>query len=896
MNTSDNISRMRRGLIAIAIIFPGLYLLFAIVSVLQNYRTTMDRAESDVRNISATLNEHAMRSIGEADTRLQGAIADIERRGLSIPGPEDIEIHGILKWHARQLPQAITLYAIDAKGIIRAAGTSYPMQPLDISARSYYQHHVSHADPDLLISNPVKSRANGKWAITLTRRISQPDGSLKMIVGLAIDLDYFNSFYRTLRMGEQSRLLLVRQDGWVLMETPLTEQVMDMNMANTRLFEQLRQAPAGAFRTDRGALDGMARIVGYASSTQYPLIATASMTQDYVLTPWRRQTWQIALIGIVSIAMLYAMIALLWRRLNELVTIQEGLTGKNQDLLKSERRYHELVDGIDGIVWEADLPDFRFTYVSGNAGALSGYSAQEWMADPRFWQEKLSTSPDGQGMDAFLAINSHTTVLQPVEHHLFTPAGKEIWLRSNIRLAGAAGEALRLRGVTVDITGQRISEKRLYQMTHFDPLTKLPNRQTLTDRIEHALVIAARNNAWLAVMLIDMDQFKTINDGLGHEMGDQVLCSVAQRIQACLGPTDTLARIGGDEFVVLLERIDDDLVGIEQLAEHIAKSVGEPIALDGKELYIGISMGISLYPQDGADCETLMRNADTALYRAKAAGRNCWRFFDESMARHVAKRLEIESALRRAIEREELLLYFQPQHALESGRVVGVEALVRWSRPGTGIVPPLEFIPVAEESGLILPIGTWVLETACKQAVAWIAEHNLPLRMAVNVAAKQIHHKDFVEQVRRVLDETGLPPDLLELEITESSIVENIEETVSKLHQIKALGVTVAVDDFGTGYSSLSYLKELPIDRLKIDRSFITDIPVNANDCAIARTIIAMARNLGLAVIAEGVESQEQVDFLRAEKCDEIQGYLLSPPIPADKLISRYTEPAPLQA
>jgi EAL domain-containing protein (putative c-di-GMP-specific phosphodiesterase class I) len=298
-------------------------------------------------------------------------------------------------------------------------------------------------------------------------------------------------------------------------------------------------------------------------------------------------------------------------------------------------------------------------------------------------------------------------------------------------------------------------------------------------------------------------------------------------------------------------------------------------------MYVAASMGISVFPQDGTDSETLLRNADTAMYRAKTAGRNCWRFFDESMALHATRRLELEMALRRAAERNELVLYYQPQRSLHNDRIVAVEALLRWERPGRGMISPMEFIPLAEDSGLIVPIGEWVLFTACTQAASWWHQYKIELRVAVNIAAKQIHHKGFVEQVRDALAITNLPPAFLELEITESSIIENVEETVNKLHQLKALGVSVAIDDFGTGYSSLSYLKQLPVDRLKIDRSFVKDTPDDIDDCAIVRTIISMSHNLGLAVIAEGVETQRQLDFLRAQHCDEIQGYLLSVPLPA---------------
>ena len=667
-------------------------------------------------------------------------------------------------------------------------------------------------------------------------------------------------------------------------QSPLSEGALEKNFKDGPLFRHFSQAPVGYFHNPRSSVDGTKRVIGYAGSAPYPVLAAVSMSSDFVLRPWYRRVGQIGLIGVISISLMLALIALLWRRLSDLQDTQNNLTRQNAALLTSEGRYQELVDGIDGIVWEADLPDFRFTYVSGNAGAISGYPAEAWLSNPDFWREKLATTDDGQREAILLACRAQSPLIAPIEHHIVALDGREIWLRSNIMVAAGANNAPRLRGVMVDITRQKISEKDLYRLAHFDLLTGLPNRQTLSDRIGHAIVRSSRDPSSLAVMFIDVDHFKTINDSLGHEAGDQVLRTVAQRIGRCLRQSDTVARIGGDEFVVLLEEIDNHLNNVEQITEKLAGALAEAIHVNDNELYVALSMGISVFPQDGQDGDTLLKNADTAMYRAKMAGRNCWRFFDESMAQHATHRLKLETALRHAVDRDELLLHHQPQRALDGDRIVGVEALLRWSRPGMGIVPPLEFIPLAEESGLILPIGNWVLKTACTQAATWLNEKNLRLRIAVNIAAKQIHHKEFVAQVRKTLDETGLPPELLELEITESSIMENLEESVSKLHQLKALGVTVAVDDFGTGYSSLSYLKQLPIDRLKIDRSFVKDTPDDADDCAIVRTIIAMANNLGMDVIAEGVETREQMEFLRQEGCNEIQGYFLCKPLPPHEL------------
>jgi diguanylate cyclase (GGDEF)-like protein len=537
-------------------------------------------------------------------------------------------------------------------------------------------------------------------------------------------------------------------------------------------------------------------------------------------------------------------------------------------------------------VWEAALPDFHFTYVSANAAAISGYEAAQWVAEPHFWRDRLCTGPDGKMVEPVLSLDG-PGLLKPVEHHIVAPGGREIWLRSNIIFATTSTGDLHVRGVTVDITPQKESELKLFEAIHVDPLTRLPNRRALVDHVNHALLLARRNQSMLAIVMIDIDHFSTLNDSLGHESGDDVLLQVAARLQGCLGPTDMLARMGGDEFAIVMEEVDRVALTVEHLAERISAALEHKISVDGRELYLTASMGISLFPQDGHDYKEMMRNADTALYRVKAAGRNGWQFFDSSMARQVEHRLDMETALRHAIEHEEFRLLYQPQRSLQDGSIAGAEALVRWERPGVGMVPTQEFIRLAEENGFIVGLGNWVLRTACRQAVDW-SKAGLKLRIAVNVSVMQLHQDDFVEQVRFALTLSGLPSHCLELEITEGALVSDVLGTLEKLRQIKAMGVELAVDDFGTGYSSLSYLKQMPVDRLKIDQSFVRDIPGDADDCAIVRTILAMAANLNLEVIAEGVESEGQLEFLRAEGCQEIQGFFLSPAISPDKFVARF--------
>ncbi len=434
-----------------------------------------------------------------------------------------------------------------------------------------------------------------------------------------------------------------------------------------------------------------------------------------------------------------------------------------------------------------------------------------------------------------------------------------------------------------DITVRRQTEETLRNLAYLDPLTGLPNRLLFHDRLAQSIERARRGRQMFAVLLIDLDRFKLINDSLGLEKGDQVLRSVAERLNRTLRRSDTVARLGGDEFMLLLSTAAN-AEAAAKVAQKVLDTLRPPIAVNGHELTASASIGIALFPYDGDDADTLIKNADTALSRAKEQGRNHFQFYTNDMNATAFERLMLESRLRKALEQGELVVYYQPQVSIETGRIVGVEALVRWFNPDLGMVPPGEFIPLAEETGLIVPIGEWVLRTACRQAKRWHEMGLAPLRVAVNLSARQFQQRDLVDTVARVLDETALPAADLELELTESVIMRDAAESVRRLRELTALGIHLAVDDFGTGYSSLGYLRTFPIRSLKIDRSFIRDIDHDPNGAAIAQAIIALASSLGLKAIAEGVETREQLEILRGYGCQEMQGYYFCRPLPADEL------------
>jgi diguanylate cyclase (GGDEF)-like protein len=451
---------------------------------------------------------------------------------------------------------------------------------------------------------------------------------------------------------------------------------------------------------------------------------------------------------------------------------------------------------------------------------------------------------------------------------------------------GSDGEVSHYVGTHYDITERKLAEERIKELAFFDPLTRLPNRTLLMDRLRQAMTASSRNGSHAALLFIDLDNFKEINDTLGHDMGDLLLQQVAQRLSSGVREGDTVARLGGDEFVVVLGGlgaiIEEAAAQTETVAGKLLAALNNPYQLRDVEHHSSASIGATLFRGQQASIDELMKQADLAMYRSKAAGRNSLHFFDPYMETTVMARAALEAALRRAFEERQFALHYQAQ-VIDSGRIMGAEVLLRWQHPERGIVSPAEFIPLAEEIGLILPLGNWVLETACRQLARWADQVRMAdLTVAVNVSAHQFRQPDFVDQVLATIQRTGARPNRLKLELTESLLVENVEDIIVKMSTLKAAGVGFSLDDFGTGYSSLTYLKRLPLDQLKIDQSFVREVLTSANDAVIAKAIVALARSLGLGVIAEGVETEGQRAFLASSGCLAYQGYLFCRPLPVE--------------
>jgi diguanylate cyclase (GGDEF)-like protein/PAS domain S-box-containing protein len=506
----------------------------------------------------------------------------------------------------------------------------------------------------------------------------------------------------------------------------------------------------------------------------------------------------------------------------------------------------------------------------------------------------------GYTMEAFLALD-FTTLIHPDDmprlHETFrnAVASRQGWqnvvlrwrhrdgsyriLESNASaMFNQAGELVGFQGVDRDITERRQAEARIEYLAHHDALTGLPNRVLLRDRFEHAVAAADRTRTRAAMLFLDLDNFKVVNDTLGHVAGDKLLLEAVARLSRCTRESDTISRQGGDEFILLLRDIPEQET-VERIAGEVLDQLAEPVEINGHLMNASCSIGIAMYPEDGSDFDSLLQKADAAMYNAKGAGRNTFRFYDEQMNRQAREHLLLQNRLHQALLQAEFYLQYQPQLEIDSGRVIGVEALLRWNNPDLGEVVPARFIPVAEDAGLIVQIGAWVLEEACRQGQALRQAGWPDLTMAVNLSALQFRRAGLVKTVAGALERSGLPPQLLELELTESVLLQDVENNLETVRQLKALGVRLSIDDFGTGYSSLSYLKRFAVNKLKIDRSFVRDINIDPDDAAIVRAVIQLARSLRLETIAEGVETQEQLAFLREEGCREVQGFLFSRPL-----------------
>jgi diguanylate cyclase (GGDEF)-like protein/PAS domain S-box-containing protein len=551
-------------------------------------------------------------------------------------------------------------------------------------------------------------------------------------------------------------------------------------------------------------------------------------------------------------------------------------------LERSERKYHDLVERIPDVTWTADAAGGR-VFVSPNASQVLGYAPRElYTGAADLWWNITHPDDSGEVRSAYATLFGDGTPFD-LEYRVRHKTGAWVWMHDRAMATYERGGRRFADGVMTDVTARKEAQEQLHYVSYFDPLTGLPNRTLLRDRLGQALAQARRHEHHVAVLLLEISGFREINDTHGAATGDPALCDAVERLKTALREEDTIARWGGDDLAVVLPEVPDPAYAAH-VAQKLINLLDTVIVVDDAELPLGACVGVSLAPEHGTDPDTLLRNAATAMVQSRRMGRNAYHIYTKDLHTRAAHRLKLEAALRRALEQGEIQTYYQPQVDLASGRVVGMEALARWQSPELGLVMPGEFIPLAEETGLVVPIGLQVLELACRQLRRWEQDGLPPVRVSANLSGRHFWEHDLSASVRQVLEATGLDPRYLELEITESTMMQNVDQTIRTLDNLKAMDLHLAIDDFGTGHASLSYLKRFPLDTLKIDRSFVIDCPRDADDAALTRAIIAMAHSLRLSVVAEGVETVEQLAFLKAHRCDTVQGYLFARPLPADQM------------
>lgn len=561
------------------------------------------------------------------------------------------------------------------------------------------------------------------------------------------------------------------------------------------------------------------------------------------------------------------------------LSIRSDITARKQmedELKRSEEKYRIIAENTSDIISIINL-DGEFLYLSPSHKRVWEHTVPdeeihnlfEWIVE------------DDRDIFAYAIQHAFSTRKEyMVECRINTQRNDVIWTESKINpIMDEEGNVTKLLLVTRDVTDRKQSEETIHHLAYHDALTDLPNRRMYVQQLSKEMMQAKRFQSNLAVLFLDLDRFKDVNDSFGHDVGDMLLIEASKRLQACLKPGDVVARLGGDEFTIMQNQLQDRNEATA-LAEQIMNQLQRPFELDGHVFNVSCSIGIAVYPQDGDNPEDLLKRADTALYTVKSRGKNGYDFFDPTMEAKSLERILMENEMRKAIEQEQFQIYYQPKIDIATSAMTGMEALVRWVHPELGIIPPNRFIPIAEETGMILALGEWILKQACKQNKIW-HDQGYTLKVSVNLSARQIYQKDLVEMIKDILRETNLSPDWLELEITESIFVK-MEEATAVLQQIRDVGIQISIDDFGTGYSSFSYIKSLPVDTIKIDASFIRDIHHNQESQAIVKAIVTIAQSLNMNVIAEGIELDDQVAALKENGCDHGQGYLFSKPLPTD--------------
>ncbi len=851
-------------------------------------RVAVAEAVANTDNLAIVLAAQTSQSVEAVDIVMR----DVQERvaALDVTTPAEFrrvlraeETYQFLRSRLDRLPQVDNLALIDANGVWVNYSVGWPAPAGDMSDRDYTQHFMTQDDPGLFISEPAISRTTGQWALFLSRRVSGPHGEYLGLVLAIVPLRVFRELYQSINLPDSESLMLLRRDGTVLERYPDPIDRTGTKMPlNSPWYGQVALG-SGHYKST-GVFDPTARLVAVRTLNDYPLVMNVALTEDTILAHWRREATLIAAGAIAATICMLLMLNQLRHQFRRLDKSRADLARRNTELTHSTEALQ---------VSEADLAaasrELAITLASMHQGLITidaegrigvcNRRAVEMLDLPG---PLMATRPALDMVPPLHWIATEINFADPgcsdTGQIHYQPRNRERELPNGlivdvgfVPLEGGDGWVVTCQ----DITARQRAEQQVAFLARHDTLTWLPNRVMFCERIEQAIAQTARGIS-AAVLFLDLDHFKAVNDTLGHPVGDRLLCAVAVRLESCVRQVDAIARFGGDEFGVIQigpERVEDVAV----LAQRICDVVSAPYDVDGHQVIIGVSIGIALVPADGSDADQLLKNADIALYRAKADGRGVFRLFEPAMDAHLQDRRVLELDLHQALVRQEFELFYQPVLNVVSQRICGFEALMRWNHPTRGLLNPGTFITAAEEMGLIVPLGRWALLEACREAATWPDD----ITVAVNLSAVQFNSHDLVQAVADALEGSGLPAGRLDLEITESVLLQRTDEVLGILHELRDLGASISMDDFGTGYSSLSYLRSFPFDKIKIDQSFVRDLVHDEDAAAIVRAVTRLGSALGMATIAEGVETLDQFERLETEGCTEVQGYFFSKPAPA---------------
>jgi len=829
------------------------------------------RAETLTQNAANAAAKNVTNNIEKIDLALLDVVDELERQAAG-NGIESKAMTTFLARHELRLPESEAIRVVNASGQVILGGAAILEQQTDWVNCDCFYYHRDPANSGMQIGMPFLDHASNLHLINFTRRYNDKDGSFAGIVAATVIVDNITLLLSDFDLGPHGTIYI--RDSLLALVTrfpPIPNQ--PAGQIGNRIVSQAGRMAIGsgveAATYHADAADGFERIYSFRRVQRAPLIVNAGMAREDYLAGWTDDVYEtFATLLLFSLLSLLSTGAL-FRLLNTI----------NREDLKNRMYLKCASDGIQ----IANARENRVVEVNDRLCEILGYVRDEMLA-MKLSEWIVGWTPEvlyQEILPKLVASSAPSTV----ETRLRRKDGAVIDVEINVS-SFYLEDTQYVYASYRDIGERKQAEEKIWSLAYFDPLTDLPNRRLLMDRLSQALISSDRSQEYGAMMILDLDNFKALNDTQGHDVGDGVLIEVARLVSACVRKEDTVARLGGDEYVVLIENLGRNEVSASNQAEQIAEKIRETLnracltTSDGKIYRSTASIGMTLFLGQSDSTDDLLKQADVALYQAKGAGRDAIRFFDTRMQELIEGRLLMEAALRRGLEHGEFRLFYQPQ--MDQGQnLTGAEALLRWLPTDNAPVSPMEFIPLAEETGLIIPIGLWVMQTACTQLHEWsknpVTSH---LKLAINVSARQFRQPDFVDQLREILEHAGTNPALLKLELTESVVLENVEDVIERMLQIKALGVTFSLDDFGTGFSSLSYLKRLPLDQVKIDQSFVRDLATDPNDAAIVRAIIAMSSSLGMEVIAEGVETGEQLDFLNASGCVNYQGYYFSRPLP----------------